>query len=384
MAEGGVLRVTHIITGLGTGGAEMMLFKLLSVTDRLRFASSVLALNDGGPMAERIAGLGVRVQLLNLNPQRPSPLKLARLVRWLRADRPDVVQTWMYHADLLGGLAGWWVGAPVIWGIRHTDLSAGRNKRRTIQIARLCARLSPWLPRRIVVNSQVSALAHQQLGYAPEKMVVIPNGFELERFRPDGAARTALRAELGLAEDTPLVGLAARFDPQKDHRTFVAAAEQLHRARPDVHFVLCGEGVVWQNAELAAWIEAGGLRPAMHLLGRREDMPRLMAAWDVAASSSRGEAFANVIGEAMACGVPCVVTDVGDSAAIVGACGRVVPPGDAPALAGGLADVLAMAPEQRSALGLAARQRVAAHFRLPAVVARYEDLYRRTAERQGA
>jgi glycosyltransferase involved in cell wall biosynthesis len=185
-----------------------------------------------------------------------------------------------------------------------------------------------------------------------------------------------VRAELGLAAHAPLIGLVARFDPQKDHQGFLQAARRLHAHRPDVRFVLAGPGVDQCNGTLARTIAEAGLVNAVHLLGPRSDVPRLMAAFDVASLSSRwGEAFPNVVAEAMACGIPCVVTDVGDAAEIVGDTGLVVPPCDPQALAGGWERMLALPAEQRRDLGEQARARIAARYDLRQVTQRYETFY---------
>ncbi|MBI4507237.1 MAG: glycosyltransferase [Chloroflexi bacterium] len=376
------IRLLHLITDLDVGGAEMMLYKLLSGLDGGAFASEVVSLTTIGPLSERIRALGVPVSALGLRRRVPDPLPLARLVRSLRREPPDVVQTWMYHADLLGGLAAKLAGSmPVVWNVRQSNLSPSVNRRRTLLVVRLCARLSRWLPARVVCGSQAARQAHVTLGYDATKMRIIPNGFDLAVFKPDPMARAAVRCELGLLDDAPLIGLVARFDAQKDHRTFVQAAALLRRQEPDVHFALCGDGVTLQNEALAGWIAAAGLREHCHLLGRRDDVPRLTAALDIATSSSIGEGFPNAVGEAMACGVPCVVTAVGDSAAIVGRTGVVVPPRDRPALAAGWRALLALGPAGRRCLGQAARRRVAERFSLPAVVAQYERLYRELTPR---
>jgi glycosyltransferase involved in cell wall biosynthesis len=291
----------------------------------------------------------------------------------------------MYHADLLGGLAVRLVGSgiPVVWNIRHSNLDPKGNKRTTIWTAKVCARLSNRLPARIVCCSEASRQVHTALGYAPQKMVVIPNGFDLSAFKPDPAARESVRRELGIAADALLIGLVGRFDPQKDHGNFVAAAALLSAAYPEVHFLLCGDGVNWDNQKLAGWIEEAVLRQRFHLLGRREDMPRLTASLDIASSSSSyGEGFPNVIGEAMACGVPCAVTDVGDSAFIVGYTGLVVLPRDPEALAQAWKRLIDMGPEGRQRLGGAARKRILENFNLPDIIARYEALYREAARRK--
>lgn len=377
------ISIVCLITSLCDGGAETMLYRLLSRLDRKRFSPRVISLVDigAGPMSENIQKLGVPVRFLGMRPGRPNPVSVLRLTRWLREDPPDVMQTWMYHADLVGGIAARLVGGiPVVWGIRNSDLSVEESKGLTRFTMRICARLSRWLPERIISCSEASRDIHTAAGYSVEKMVVIPNGSDLELFKPDAEARESIRMELRIPEAAPLIGLIARFDPQKDHRNFVRAAKLLHRNRPDACFVLCGDGVNWENEQLARWIEEEGIRYRCSLLGRRDDIPRLTAALDIASlSSSFGEAFPNVIGEAMSCGVPCVVTDVGDSARIVGQTGLVVPPRDPAALAAAWLKILDLSRESRIELGMAARRRVATHFSLPTIVARYEQLFEELA-----
>ena len=369
--------ITHIITDLSTGGAEIMLLKLLSHIDRERFSSQVISLTGGGAIGERLEGLGVPVQTLGMRPGVPDPSAMLRLAGWLHTNPSALVQTWMYHADLVGGLAARLAGrAPVIWGIRNSNLDVIHSKRNTRWTVKVCALLSNIVPARIVSCSETARRIHIKLGYSVDKIMVIPNGFDLDLFRPDSQARASLRQELHLSPEARLVGLVGRFDPQKDHQTFIRAAAEVKARCGEVEFLLCGNDITWENAQLVSWIEEQGLRDCFHLLGRREDIPRLSAALDVACSSSAyGEAFSNVLGEAMACGVPCVVTDVGDSAYIVGETGKAVPPRDSSRLAGALLDLLALPPENRMELGMAARKRTQQNFDIHAVVHRYEQLY---------
>ncbi len=376
----GPVLITHIITDLSTGGAEIMLLKLLSHIDRERFSSRAISLTGGGPIGERLEGLGVPVQTLGMRPGIPDPRAVFRLAGWLHNNPPALVQTWMYHADLVGGLAARLAGrAPVIWGIRNSNLDLLHSRRITRWTVKVCALLSNTVPARIVSCSETARRIHNNLGYSVDKMLVIPNGFDLDQFRPDSQARASLRQELRLSPEARLVGLVARFDPQKDHQTFIRAAAEVKARCGEVEFLLCGNGITWENEQLVSWIEERGLSDCFHLLGRREDIPRLSAALDIACSSSAyGEAFSNVLGEAMACGVPCVVTDVGDSAYIVGETGKVVPPGDSSKLAGALLDLLALSPETRMELGVAARKRTQQNFDIYAVVHHYEQLYLET------
>lgn len=371
------MRIAFIITGLSTGGAEMMLLKVLERLDRQRFAPHVISLTTLGELAPRIAALGIPVVAVDMKPGLPSPSGFFRLVRLLKRLNPDVVHTWMYHADLLGGLAARLAGVSSIgWCIRNSNLDKNKTKFSTRAVVGLCASISKWVPSRILSCSERALQVHVACGYAAAKMVVVPNGFDLSQFKPDLDARFRVRAELGITDQTPLVGLIGRFDPQKNHAGFLEAAGVLHRHMPHVHFVLAGQGVDASNAALMQTITQEGVLANTQLLGLRNDVPELMATLDVlVSSSSYGEAFPNVLGEAMACGVPCAVTDVGDSAYIVGETGRVVASGDMAGLAAALEELLALPLPEKAALGKRARARVAEHFEIGAIVRRYEDFY---------
>ncbi len=371
------LSVLCLITTLNPGGAELMLYRLLSRLDRAKFQLQVVSMMEPGPVGEKILALGVPVRSLGMQQGKANPFALARLVRWLKQDRPDVIQSWMYHADLLGTLAAKLVGNIAIsWNIRNSDLSRSESKRLTHLAARLCAALSSWAPKKIVCCSESARDVHAALGYASDKMVVIPNGYDLETFRPDPARRQRIRTELGIPDSAPVIGLVGRFHPQKDHRNFFRAAGLLHHERPDVHFILCGEFITRENASLVKWIDEAGIQGRCHLLGRRDDIPQLTAGLDIASmSSSFGEAFPNVVSEAMSCGVPCVVTDVGDAALIVGETGLVVPTKNPTALADAWRTLLNMDHQERMRLGSAARQRVIEHYNLPEIVSQYERLF---------
>ena len=370
------IRVMHIITGLHTGGAETMLLKLLSVHDAVRFKPVVVALGGRGPIADKIESLGITVCCLEMVGNRPSPVAIWRLLKLVQQYKPQVIQGWMYHGNLAATLAGCLTpgNMPVLWNIRQALHELRRDKRMTAMIIRLGARLS-FLPRGIIYNSRISAKQHEKLGYASKRTLILPNGFDCELFSPSLEARASLRQQLGIPNDTKLIGLVARWHPVKDHANFIAAAARLASIRGDAQFVLVGTNIDGKNRELMELIDGAGLRDKMHLLGERTNLSEITAALDIATSSSLSEAFPNVIGEAMACGVPCVVTDVGDSAAIVGETGKVVPPKDSDALAIGWDNILGLSLEQRKRLGDAARQRILDNFSLPSIVAQYESLY---------
>jgi glycosyltransferase involved in cell wall biosynthesis len=298
-----------------------------------------------------------------------------RLAEIFRRERPAVVQTWLYHADLLGFLAARLAGRPpVAWNIRCAELDPRDHPTSLRWVLSALARLSSRTAA-IVVNSQAGQQANEQLGYRSRRWVSIPNGFDVSHFAPRPDARDDLRRELGVAGDTPLVGLVARFHPMKDHDTFLRAARSLHRDRADVHFVLAGRQVDPANAALTTAVRHFGIESVVHLLGEREDVSRLTAALDVATCSSYSEGFPNVIGEAMASGVPCVATDVGDMRVLIGETGVIVPPRHPDALAEGWRQLLGLSSARRAALGAAARARIAERFEIGAVARQYETLY---------
>lgn len=374
----------HVITGLGVGGAEVMLHRLLEASNRGEDAHQVVSLTELGEIGGRLLELGIPTVALGMRRSGvrvPDPVRLLRLALLMRAFRPDVVQTWLAHADLLGGVAARLARVPrVVWGIHNSTIDPVRTRRTTQWTVAACARLSRSIPDVIVSVSRAARDVHVAAGYDPSKFVLIPNGFDLGRYRPDPAAREEVRGELGIPADAVVVGLPARFDPQKDHANFVRAAARLAARRPSVRFVLCGQDTGAENAALARLLAEHGVRQRFHLLGRRADMPRVLNALDVASlSSAFGEAFPLAIGEAMACGVPAVVTDLGDCAHLVGDTGRVVPPRDPAALAGAWEALVALGPEGRRVLGLAARERVGTNFALPRVAERYAALYRMAA-----
>ncbi|HEY2823632.1 MAG TPA: glycosyltransferase [Candidatus Acidoferrum sp.] len=372
-----MIGVTHIIAGLAPDGAEKMLHRLVLGMDSNRFENEVISLTDLGPMTENFQSAGVRVRALGMSRGSANPYYLAKLAGWLRKlPAQQIIQTWMYHADLVGGLAAKLAGCSgLVWNIRHSELHPGVDKRHTIWTAKACAMLSSRLPRKIICASESSRTFHEKLGYAYDRMEVIPNGFDLDLFRPDAAARAAVRNELGIAPSTLLIGYVARKHPVKDHRTFLEAAGLLHKQFPDVRFVLCGDGATKADPELKDWSEAAGVRNACFFLGHRDDAPRVINAFDVATSSSTSEAFPNALAEAMACGVPAVVTNVGDSRSILGETGSVVPPKEPKALAQAWAGLIQAGPDLRERLGDAARARVQTHFAMPNVVRKYEALY---------
>ncbi len=367
-----MIRVVHVISDLDTGGAEVMLAKLMDGMDRRRFANTVVSLTDRGELGTAIESGGTAVHSLGMRRGRPDLSGLPKLIRILKAVRPHLVQSWLYHADFLSTLAVPFAGSPpLVWNVRCSDMDFTHYPRQTKWIVRALAVTSRWATA-VVSNSEAGVRLHQRRGYRPRRWTVIPNGFDLVKFCPDSSARARLREELALPGDSLLIGLVARVDPMKDHRTFLTAASRVAAANRGMHFVLAGKG----TDTLGAMVAGYGLTGRVHLLGARRDVERLLPGLDVCClSSSFGEGFPNVLGEAMACGVPCVATDVGDIRSIVGETGVIVPPRDPAALAEAILDLVHRGPSARRALGQTARARIEKHYALPRVIEQYQALY---------
>jgi len=365
-------RILHVITDLNVGGAETMLYRLVQVPEMARCEHRVVSLTSPGAIGDRLRQLGIESLALGMG-RFPSPLKIVRLARIVRDFRPAVVHTWMYHANLIGGIAARLAGGvPIVWAIHSCVLEPGRARWTTRWTVALGAWLSGWLPDHIVAVSRASRDQHVAIGYDPTKLVVIPNGFDVEQYRPDPGARRAVREELRLDPDAVVIGLVARIDPVKDHASFIRAAALLARRQPHAAFLFCGDG----TEHLAGAIDGAGLSDRFRLLGHRDDVPRVMNALDVATlCSAAGEAFPLVVGEAMACGVPCVVTDLGDCSYLVGETGRVVRPRDPEALAAAWEEMVLLGPDGRHRLGREARRRIEREFSLRRVAAEYAALY---------
>lgn len=373
------MNVINIITGLNSGGAEAVLLRLVAADQSNGNHHNVVSLMDRGIYAERLEQAGATVHTLSFPRGRVTASGLVQLFRLIRQTRPDVVQTWMYHSDLIGGVVARLAGVRAIaWGIRHANLDPAHNSRSTLAIVRLCALLSSWVPRKIVSCSAQATRVHQAVGYQADKFIHIPNGYNLQRLQPDATGRNAVRAELGIDHNAFVLGMVARFDVQKDHRNLVRALGLLKRRGVQFTCLLVGVGMDEANAELHGWLDAAGVADSIKLLGPRSDVPAVMNALDVHVLSSLGEAFPNVLAEAMACGTPCVATDVGDAAVIVADHGWVVAPQDSVALAEGLIQAHNNFTEDGAAWQArqaACRAHIMANFELELMCQRYRQAW---------
>lgn len=373
------LTVVHLISGLGHGGAESVLYRL--VTEAKRDRHLVVSMQDEGVFGEKLAAAGIVVHCLNMPPGKMSPRDFFRLRKLLQQLQPDVVQSWMYHADMIGGLAARLAGIKtVVWGIRNSGDNLASSSRSSYLLARYFSWSSYVIPRLIVACGELAAKRHQAWGYQASKLRVIPNGYDLSRWQPVSAEqKAALRQQLGLSSHDEVIAFVGRWNPLKDHANLLSAFALLLRDRPQLKLVLIGQGLSTDNQELMAQVEQHQflVGEQLLLLGRREDVPDLMGAFDLHVLPSLAEGFPNVVAESMACEVPNVVTDVGDAAFIVDDYGWVVPPQDSIAFSQAIDKALIfLQGDEAISFKQQCRERVVANFSLGQMVQRYEEVWR--------
>lgn len=351
-----MVKVVHVIISLELGGAERMLERLVQESSKNpSIQQSIITLKKRGSIGRQLQQQGFDVVPMGMKSMFSAPIVLYKLMQIFRLRRPDVVYTWMYHADLIGGLAAFLARIKnIIWGIRNTKIPQGTFSV-TSFVIKICSILSFYIPHKIVCCAEAAKLAHIELGFCATKMVVIPNGYDLSLFKPTCDLRSSVRKDLGLSESTLVVGVIGRFDPLKDFNNFVQASGLVSRDLDNVKFLMVGKGLDKYNEQLNIWIKNTRYPENFILIG--EASPHdLFAAMDMYCLSSKAEGFPNVVAEAMAMRIPCVVTDVGDAARIVGESGFVVEPMDPYALYRGLMLMLTMEKHDRQALGNTARQ----------------------------
>lgn len=334
------IRVLHIITDLGQGGAEAVLHRLIVVT-RDRFEHAVVSLHQDGVYGQPLRDCGVSVTSLGIKRGTMSIVGLRRLHRAIVAFAPDVIQTRLDHANLVGGLVSRFTGAPpIIWAVHSTDLGPLRSSWRTRIVRRVCALCSYFIPNSIVSDAGSSADLHKRIGFRSGNFVVVPNGVDSEQFRPDAGARQRAREGWGATATETLIGCVARWDPLKDHENLIGAVKMLVDRGIAFRCVLIGRGLDAGNQHLQAMIEKWGVSDRIVLAGATSDVAAAMNGLDLHVLPSRSESLPVAVMEAMACGTPCVVTDVGDARKITGENGWIAKPRDSLALSEAIAEAL--------------------------------------------
>ena len=372
-------RILHIISGLDVGGAETMLLKLIEKQSKKCASITVVCLRTTGVLVGAYESAGADVRCLGLEVKSPlSVWRIFRLMPLIWDIRPDVIQGWMYHGNLAATIANFFFlsKSQLYWNIRQT-IDGLQSERLLTRGLIKGGRFFSSFPEAIIYNSYRSALQHEQLGYKKDLRKIIPNGFEMEKFQPlADCLKRDVKASLGLPNDARIIGHVARYHSKKDHKTFLFAMEKVLEKSSNTRVIVVGRNVTLENEEIKDQVAGFLCLDQMNFLGERRDIPALMGIFDLfVSSSSAGEGFPNTIGEAMASGVPCVATDVGESSTIVGNCGWIVRPGNFEELAHVVIDLLGKPSAYLKGRGQRGRERVALKYNIRDIERQYFLLY---------
>jgi len=366
------MKLCFLIRSLNVGGAERQLTELAEGLSERGHLVTVITFYSGGYFEQKLNEQHkIRCKCLNKNGRWDIISFLYRLIQTIRAEQPDVLHSYLAVSNILSiFLRLFMENGSVVWGVRASNLDLSRYPwfpRLAIRVECVLSRFADL----IIVNSYAGLDYHIQRGFPSQKLVVVLNGINIEVFRPDLAARKKTRAGLGISNNQVVIGMVGRLVPMKDHPTFLKAAALLAIERKDVQFVCVGEIPSDSYHDLVQLCDVPELKGRFRWVGPWSDMPAIYNAFDLLVSSSLSEGFPNVVGESMACGVPCVATDVGDSARIIGETGFVVAPNNPSALAEGIRKGLTA---NRDILGELARARIVAEFSLDRLIKKTEEI----------
>ncbi len=372
-----MLRVLFLIRSLGRGGAERQFSVLLRGLDKGRFDASAACFYPGGAFWEEVKDLpGLKLLSLDKRGRWEVFGLLRRGLRLVRTTRPQVLYSFGEAANLVALLLGRAAGAKAVWGIRRSTTELPVEDKLALASFWAGAALSR-LAHRVVYNSECGRQRYRHRGYSAHNAEVIPNGFDCERFRPDEAAGRRQREAWRIGPSDRLLGIVGRLHPVKGHLLFLRAADAISKQIGNAKFVVIGGGPGGYRQSLQASAWALGLNDRMHWVSECDDVASAYNALDVLVSCSKEEGCPNVLGEAMACGVPCVATDVGDAAALIGDAGTVALTNDDAGIARACSALLQLEALDRKRLGLEARQRILQHFSVQSMVQRTSVLLER-------
>jgi glycosyltransferase involved in cell wall biosynthesis len=355
--------IVHVITGLGRGGTESVLCEVATRLHTRDVRSHVVSLTSGGQYGAALAAAGIGVTTLPAESLTGIGTAAIRLASLLRRKKPNVVMTWLYRADFVGSLAAQLAGYKdrLIWNVRCSDMDQHRYN----QIRRTLARMSGF-PTLIVANSERGRTAHVGFGYRADRWELVPNGVDIDQFFPSADRRARARKLFDVNADAVLFGLVARVDIVKCHDDFLAALDIARARNPNIVGILVGAGT-----------DAYAGRPGIIALGERDDIPDIMAALDALCLVSSSEGFPNVLAEGMASALPCVSTDAGDAAEILGGSGHITPVGDHAAIAGAMQKIASMSVSERQMLGATLRARVIERWSADKMLQQYQTIFSR-------
>ncbi len=377
MNKGSSMKILHIISGLRRGGAENILYRLCQHDkEHKHFIISLTDSQDDGMNHNKE---NVSVHKLNFSNRKINLFELFKLYKQIKQIKPDVVQTWMIHADMIGGIVARLAGVNnIFWSVHYTNLVRGKSKRLTILLTKINAFLSHFIPKKIIYCAEKSKEVQESLGFKKTKGVVVQNGYDIESFIQNNDLGIKFRNELSIRPEAFVIGHVGSYHPLKDQANLIKALTLLDQRGFNFNAVFAGDNLDNNNTSLVSLIKNKGLSNRVYLLGRRNDIPSIMNGIDLFILSSESEAFPNVLNEAMACGTPCVSTDVGDASLILGDTGWIVPSKDSESL---YSSVIKAAQERESNhrswldRSIACRQRIVQKFSLEKMVKKYKEVW---------
>ena len=369
------MKILFIINSLEVGGAEVFLEDLAAQLSQ-EYNLEIVTLNSIGAIGHNMLNQGFKIKNFNFNTSYFPLLNFLLLFQYIRKSNPDIVHTWMYHSNFIGGSAAFFAGIKkIIWSIHAFNISQGLLKRRTIFLAKFSALLARFIPNKIIFCSKESMNIHRDMRYPIKKLVTIPNAVNVQKFIFSESQRASIRKELNLSESNYLIGMIGRYDPQKNQAGFIEAASVVHKNNPNTYFFIAGRGVDANNKNLVELISKLELEKNVYLLGERDDVASLLSAADIFALPSYGEAFPISLCEAMSCSVACVASDVGDVKYILGNYKYIIPPGSRIDLANSISEIISLGAVQRKDIGLELRKRVTQNFTIEAIAKIYANFY---------
>jgi glycosyltransferase involved in cell wall biosynthesis len=361
-------KVLFLIRSLNVGGAEKQLLTLLNAIDRDQIHPILLTFYSGGELLSEFEKTQVKILSAQKNGRWDVVTFIFRLMKLIREEKPEIVMSYLVASNLMAVILKPFIKpSKIVISIRHSFIRKEDYDWLTNLLYSLENKIGGWSDL-LVINSWIGAKLAVQRGLPSNKIVVIPNGIDTEKNHPDTAARIKSKQLFELREEEKVVGIIGRIDPVKDHLTFLKAARLVHQDSPDIRFLIVGSGERKLEEFLIERVEQLGLKGSVVCIPSQKDLLGVYNALDICVSSSIGEGFSNVIAEAMACEVPCVVTNVGDSEKIVGETGIVVKAGDADQLASGILKLLQLPDDQRRLIGKQARQRIISEFSVDKMV----------------
>ena len=365
----------HIITSLNIGGAETMLFRLIKHRSDLLESTIVISLTKNGEIGKALEAMGVKVLSLEMNNWLSIFKTLLKLKKIIQNEKPSIIHTWMYHANVLGGIASYLAkNKNIIWSIRRSEYTR-KESLSTFVVMKIGAIFSNIIPKVIVHVAESGLKNHQKYGYKSNNTLVIPNGFDLEKLKRNQVIRKKIRHELNVCDEQILIGCVGRFHESKGYETLISSAADILKLHKNVKYLLIGRNLDKKNIMLMEWINKTGFSDSFFMVGEKQNVPEYMNAMDIFCLSSITEGFPNVLGEAMAFALPCVATCVGDVKKITADNAILVQPKNKDSLSKGLTEMLSMENQKKQSMGLKGRKKMEKEYPINLICKKYYNLY---------